>query len=276
MVKIDISVETIDPHQAKEILAQAGPNFRTVNHTHVRFLADQMIKGKWQVNGEAIKFDQEGKLIDGQHRLHALLLIKKPLTTLVVRGLGKLTTMDEGRSRSAADKLANRGFKNAKAVAAMARMVFIVQTGQGSWSTRGAHQMYLDVVAAHPRLTDYVDINFMPGARLLGRPAAMAAMAYCLSCADMVEGPAFIRRLAEGADLVANSAVHRLRERMVDVRRTKSRMHDDYALALMIKAWNHTRAHGNARWVARYVPGADGGESFPRIVGARGLYADQP
>ena len=43
--------------------------------------------GVWRLNGKTITFDANGRLLGGQHRLHAVVQSGKSLTTLVVRGL---------------------------------------------------------------------------------------------------------------------------------------------------------------------------------------------
>ena len=46
-----------------------------------------MQNGEWKLNGKSICFDWNGRLLNGQHRLSAVVRSGVPLTTLVVRGL---------------------------------------------------------------------------------------------------------------------------------------------------------------------------------------------
>jgi hypothetical protein len=56
---------------AKEWLA-TGLNFRKASPTHVANISEDIVLGRWKENGDTIKFDKEGRLIDGQHRLLAI------------------------------------------------------------------------------------------------------------------------------------------------------------------------------------------------------------
>src|SRR4051812_39659069 len=61
-----------------------------------------MERGDWVLNGETIKFNDKGNLIDGQHRLQACVLAGKPFQTYVVRGIADdraFATIDTGKLR---------------------------------------------------------------------------------------------------------------------------------------------------------------------------------
>lgn len=106
-------VETISPAKAHELLASKEHPDRRVHPVHVEKLADDIRLGFWTVNGESIKINQDGEVIDGQHRLHACIKADKPIETLVVRGLPVESavqyTTDAGRKRSIADALRIQG-----------------------------------------------------------------------------------------------------------------------------------------------------------------------
>ena len=63
----------------------------------MQYAAD-MKAGRWQLNGEAIKFDKNGHLLNGQHRLHAVVRADTTIQMLVISGLDPetRTTMDSG------------------------------------------------------------------------------------------------------------------------------------------------------------------------------------
>ena len=79
------SIETITPQLAKDILANNNLN-RNINATIVGHYADAISRGQWELNGEAIKIAHDGRLLDGQHRLMAVIKSDTPITTLVIRG----------------------------------------------------------------------------------------------------------------------------------------------------------------------------------------------
>jgi len=91
----------------------------------VKEYVSAMIEGEWLYNGEAIKFDRDGRLVDGQHRLEAVVKANKPIAFLVIRGLDPevFKTIDTGKKRSAGDVLAIKGVKNPNAVGAAMRLL---------------------------------------------------------------------------------------------------------------------------------------------------------
>ena len=96
--KITAKVETITPEIAKTMLGE-NVNNRRISRDNVNLFAREIRNGEWRFNGEAIKFGKDGRLLDGQHRLLAVIAADKPLTTLVIRGLEDETqqTMHLGR-----------------------------------------------------------------------------------------------------------------------------------------------------------------------------------
>lgn len=65
-------IELITPEAAQKYLSRNTHNYRPVRQHVVAAYADDMKSGKWERNGEAIVFDSNGVLKDGQHRLMAI------------------------------------------------------------------------------------------------------------------------------------------------------------------------------------------------------------
>lgn len=117
-----MEVVTITPTQAKNWLGN-NLNNRNISKARVKNYAQQITKGEWQLNGEAIKLTEKGILLDGQHRLHAIIQADKPVASYVLTGVQSdvFKTIDTGKCRGAADILAIAGFENSVALAAAAR-----------------------------------------------------------------------------------------------------------------------------------------------------------
>jgi hypothetical protein len=116
--KIEISFESVTPEQAKLWLAVNYASQRKVNRNTVTSYAEQMRKGLWYGdNGEAIKFSTTG-LIDGQHRLLAVVEYGQPVVMLIIRGLPDehMQAMDMGKKRSLADILKIHGHDPIKGI----------------------------------------------------------------------------------------------------------------------------------------------------------------
>ena len=110
--------ETITPQKARMYLDSSLGN-RPISRQFVTRYAADMRAGKWMVNGVPIIFDEDGHLIDGHHRLEAVLVANVPVTFDVRRGVqhAAYTTIDNGRSRNFGQILASRGVRYYKIVA---------------------------------------------------------------------------------------------------------------------------------------------------------------
>lgn len=80
---VKVEVIKITPNYAGYLLSQSSGN-RNVNSRRVSLYADAMASGKWVENGESIIISTTGNVIDGQHRLSAVVLSKTPISSLVV------------------------------------------------------------------------------------------------------------------------------------------------------------------------------------------------
>lgn len=78
-------VELITPAYATEVLETKNPRNRTVSEQTVNIYATDMKKGRWTLTHQGIAFDTDGNLIDGQHRLWAVVFAETPVEMLVTR-----------------------------------------------------------------------------------------------------------------------------------------------------------------------------------------------
>ncbi len=99
-------VMTITPDEATSWL-RCNKSNRPVRKKHVAFLASEIVKGNWQVNGQAIVIADDEQVLDGQHRLFAIIEAGKPIQSLVVYGITPeaFRTIDTGAVRTGSDAL---------------------------------------------------------------------------------------------------------------------------------------------------------------------------
>lgn len=90
------------PALAIHWLETRAPN-RTISMDHVKRLAARMKTG-WLDQPDGIKFNKDGLLIDGQHRLWAIIEADIAVEMMVYEGVDEaaMTTFDTGRSRTVA------------------------------------------------------------------------------------------------------------------------------------------------------------------------------
>lgn len=114
-----VQIETITPAMA-DIYLQANTHNRPVREKRVEELARDMSVGGYQMNGDTIRFDTEGVLLDGQHRLLAIKMSQAPQQMIVIRGLSPETmkTIDSGVKRTIGDRFSLNGHKNSNVLSA--------------------------------------------------------------------------------------------------------------------------------------------------------------
>lgn len=235
--KITAKVETITPDIAKTMLGE-NVNNRRISHDNVNMFAREMRNGEWRFNGEAIKSSKDGRLLDGQHRLLAVIAADKPLTTLVIRGLEDETqqTMDSGKTRTLGDVLTLRGEKNSTQLASLARAVYLA-----------------DVLAASRAFRS------QSGDMLTS--SMFASLWWTFAHIDTDAANRFFMSLASGANLQADDPILILCNTLMSQPHKAGRSARDNRVriaALTIKAWNKWRKGKPLRQLK-----FSAGESFP-------------
>lgn len=105
--KHNLQMVTVTPEMATELLERNGHN-RPLSEAHVQRIAGQIRAGKWRFNGDTIKIADTMDVLDGQHRLWAVIEARKPIDTILVYGIAKdaFATIDTMRkTRSGSDIL---------------------------------------------------------------------------------------------------------------------------------------------------------------------------
>jgi hypothetical protein len=245
--------ELITPETAKHMLSQVGPKQRRVSDARVRFYAKQMKEGAWQLNGEAIIVSDQGRLLDGQHRLLAIRQSQLAQTVMVVRGVKEraFATLDSGRSRTVADLMRMQGVKYANEVAAALRW-------QWQWDTlalwadgratgaRGPMPGYvalemLERYPSYPPLTGRV-MTKMSSFRAFPGPSVFAM--YQFTQIDDADAWTFLGQLVSGAHLNVTDGIYRMRSRVLNHKyrqQPRDKLTSWTYLALLIKSWNSWR-----------------------------------
>lgn len=111
--EVTLSLVSITPHLAQAYLRTQQRN-RRLRSRHVNILARDMAAGEWTLTTAGIVFDDQGRLIDGQHRLHAIIGSNTTQTMFVWSGWPSATqdAMDCGAGRTVAEQLGLEGTQN--------------------------------------------------------------------------------------------------------------------------------------------------------------------
>lgn len=252
------------PTLAVEFLKRNTCN-RPLSGHHVKFLSKEMTTGRWKRNGDTICVSNN-RLIDGQHRLHAIVASGITIPVLVVDGLDDdvFDTKDCGRRRTAADALAISGEKHHVTLAST--IVFVDRYLNGQIDS---HKRLYSTVEIEELLKKYgnairesVEYCHDIGTKRLVANSVMAGLHYIFSGIDKELANSFWSSLIGGHDLDEKSPVFILRERLVANTMAKGRLKPEYVAALCIRAWNRLR-DGVPSKTLRWRENGRSAEAFP-------------
>lgn len=236
------NVELITVKKAQDMLKKMNVN-RPLSRSRIDQYARDMLNESYVFTGEAIKVDVNGFLIDGQHRLHAIIRTGVPQKMLVVRGLPPESQdyMDIGRMRNVGEILHFKGETNGPLIGAIARNIFRIEHGMMAGGTVISVPEVLSVVEAHPEIKRCAEIA-MRGKRDSATPIAPSTQGTAHWMIAQVNGwgdaDIFVHRVQTCANEKLGSPVLALQRRCNEIRRSNQRVgHRDY-LAMMIKTWN--------------------------------------
>lgn len=125
---------SVTPEQASEWLAKPAKN-RKINHRRVGLYAAAMKRGDWLLTNQGVAIDEFGMLIDGQHRLSAIVEADVPVELLVIRAAPNRSqlVLDQGLKRSPCDQVGLReGWEVTPMHMAVAKCIVMSVGGPGS------------------------------------------------------------------------------------------------------------------------------------------------
>lgn len=110
--RIHFREEMITPDMASAYLKRNKCNRPLRQNTIKRYSRD-MKAGHWELTHQGIAFDKKGNLIDGQHRMHAIIMADCPVAIVVARHVDPKANIgiDSGYNRNSIDVLHFRGIQ---------------------------------------------------------------------------------------------------------------------------------------------------------------------
>jgi hypothetical protein len=126
-------VVMITPAMAEKWLKGTTSGNRPIRKNNLQRLIHDMKSGQWSLNGESIVLDDNGNVVDGQHRLRAVVDSGVTIQSVVVRGVdaSAFEYIDLGVRRDGGDVLAVRGYQYGKELAAALNVIDSYYTYDG-------------------------------------------------------------------------------------------------------------------------------------------------
>jgi hypothetical protein len=243
---VEISVIDVTPALAEEWLS-ANDHNRNIDRRTVEMYARDMAAGVWDLNGEAVKIAEDGTLLDGQHRLAALVRAGVIVKMVVITGLTleMQKTMDLGRRRTFAGNLQIEQVTNSPIVSSIALRGYMWDKGNVDLvaaSTTPSQAEQRAWMAANPMVYRAAEIAAVTrrSFKLLA-PSAVGLTYILFNRLDPGDTAEFFARLGTGAGLDEGHPILLLRNRTIRDAAESRRLTDKVRVGLLIKAWNADR-----------------------------------
>lgn len=243
---VTMTLKSITPELAQHYLSMNVKN-RRVQDNQVQFYLRQMKSGQWKITGDPVKLSSDGALLDGQHRLLAIVAYGQPVEMFVAEGLEpeSFEVIDTGKPRTAGDVLSVFGVEKAINVAAIVRFILLFKMDKkhASWFTRTvspSHSDVLDFVQKHPHMNEILDFVHKVYRDFRYLPVSVIGGFYFLFAEkNQTKADKFFMQYKTGLELTKTDPVYWLRDRFLKNEIQKTKLTRKEKLMLFVTAWNY-------------------------------------
>lgn len=186
MAEMFLTKVTVTPEMAINLL-ENNRNNRPLSHRKVEMMVNDIKSGKFELTHQPIAISEDGKLIDGQHRLTAVCESGIPVDMFVAYNAPRSTKIDIGKPRDVrtslymAGVISNDSVEFCKFTYPLIRMIVLEQFGFASSRTLSADDLH-NIFMHHKK--DISDIVSMTGKySKMGVPVSSTAVTYPMLCA---------------------------------------------------------------------------------------------
>lgn len=267
---MEIKKQLITPAKAVELL-QSNVKNRNPKTPVVMKYAKDMASGKWKHDTfELIKISKSGIILDGQHRLMAVVKSNTPTFFHIVDGLEDsiFDVLDTGSIRNASDVFKINEVKYSALIPASIGVYDILKSSrQGVTSQvnqRKTNADFLQEYNLNPRYWDSIATEshnlYVQFGRILTNSFICGFMAF-FDGINKEDSREFMNQLCTGKN-VENDTINLLRIKLVNDKVSIHKMNPTIKQGLIIKTWNAYRKNNELKYI-RYAPSTD---LFPKAI----------
>lgn len=271
------NIVKVTPEKAVEYLTKNTQN-RRLDMFHVRKLAKEMTSGNWINNGDSIRFNSEGELIDGQHRLNAVVRAGVSVDMIVITDIedpNAFKTIDtNGKPRNVGQVLGLMGVKNNTLASSVARRLIAWENtmDKSKWDLNSTEFRFVSA----KEIIDYVEKNNeeiqqailqMKSSLVFKRCGAgtgLLTAVIIINRYDEEKAFDFIEMLKTGYHPMVDSPVIALRDRLLTPPERRGQKWENELLACVIKAFN-CFLHEKPLKALRWIGDGKNAERFPEL-----------
>lgn len=251
---VTFEIVELTPDLAKEFLEHLPERQRLLSPATVDMYSADMLDREWIFTGDAIRFDTDGNLIDGQHRCTAVVESGITVPAVVIRGLGSdaILNLDNGRRRTFGDDLRIKGYPNHTALASITARVWHWEHGNFAYkgvpmvreaaysNTNPTRAQLWATLHEHPELVETCThaqriMRYTPNIKV----TVLGFSWWLLGKADIDKREAFFHELVQGSSRNNPEYPVNVLKRVATRRMGPSERLESWVwLAYIIKAWN--------------------------------------
>jgi len=262
---MEIKKQLITPARAQELL-QANLNNRQVRTKTVAKYANEMINGRWKEDTfELIKISKTGIILDGQHRLLAVVKSKMPIYFHLVENVedSVFDVLDTGSVRNASDVFHINKIKYSTATPAIISFYFYLKNN----AQKGGNKTNSELLAIYnesPIEWDFISKTATEFYKAFGKvlsASQIGGMLYFLMKIDKDDALNFMEQVCRGKNIQLD-VINILRNRLVLEKVSVNKLTTQTKMAYIIKSWNYYRRNTDAK-ILKFTPSTD---AFPKAI----------
>lgn len=238
-----IIVVEITPDTARAWLERNIGN-RPASPAVVSRYAKDMSSGQWKMTGDPIRFSRTGKLIDGQHRLSAIIQAGVTIQCVVMQDLADeiFDVLDSGKGRGKSDVLSielGLPVETCKLLASSATLLIDYEREQFSFHGKAGKRDVMEFVQRNPSSIAAAEYAQTLPRRSPPVPRSIAAMFYFhASQRDQQAAARFLDRFMIGAVDGQHDCLLFLRNRCYSASVDRRPLHPSQVISALIRIWN--------------------------------------
>ena len=240
--ELTTQIATITPKIAAELIAQTDPTVQRKSKSgQIEFLRLQILNNKWQLNGDAIRQDTKGNIIDGLHRLKACVAADMAIKTIFVQGLptDAIKTIDQSNAKRSLGDYIGITYGEAKYHTTAAAVIQTLSEYAGgrvsAFDSRqnvgGTHgkkhkidSVYIDdFLAKNPNFFGFIGHSLAiraQGDKML-TPKVLCSFHWIFKQINEAKADDFIYKLSTGTTISTEHPIYALRKRIFKSKETK-------------------------------------------------------
>jgi hypothetical protein len=255
--KLNLKKVLVTPTVAKELLLKNNSNRRVSKQT-VNSYAHDMRENRWKENtAEFIKVAEDGEILDGQHRLLAVIESNSSIYFDIAYGVNKsvFDVLDTGKIRSSSDVFSTEKIENYTVITAIVKSYLALSKNHkadlnsSSKSNKLTNTIILEEYKKRPEFWQEVATfshkSYKNFAHILPTSFIGTLYSYFYDISPETSRH-FINQLCTG-ESITNSSITVLRQSLLKDKVSQRKMQPQDKLAIIVKTWNAFRTGRNYR-----------------------------